>query len=101
MDPMAGDPVPFLAALADPTRLRLIRVLACQPTDRALCVGALARRLGVSQPAVSQHLRVLRALGLVQAERCGPRVHYVLDRPRFQAWWSLVAQVVDDVLERR
>ncbi len=89
------DPVPFFAALADPTRLKLLQILARQPYERPLCVNALAARLGVSQPAVSQHLRVLRALGLVQAERRGPRVHYFLDGPRFLQWRQLVEEVLD------
>lgn len=88
------DAAPFLAALADPTRLRLIQLLSRQPAERALCVNALAVRLGVSQPAVSQHLRVLRNLGLVRADRRGRRVHYVLDRPRFREW----RQVVEEAL---
>ena len=64
------------AALADPTRLRLLQLLLRQSETKALCVNALARLLGVSQPAVSQHLRVLRDVGLVRGERIGVRVHY-------------------------
>ncbi len=89
------DPAPFFSALADPTRLRLLQILARQPEDRPLCVCALAARLGVSQPAVSQHLRVLRGLGLVQAARQGPRVHYFLDGPRFLQWRGLVEETLD------
>jgi len=89
------DPTPFFAALADPTRLRLLQILASQPEDRPLCVNALAARLGVTQPAVSQHLRVLRSLGLVQAERTGVRVHYFVDRPRFLQWRRLVEETLD------
>ena len=51
----------------------------------ARCVGALARQLGVSQSAVSQHLAVLRAAGLVADERRGYFVHYRLDRERLAA----------------
>ena len=43
---------------------------------RALCVGALAARLGVSSAAVSQHLRVLRGAGLVEPDKRGNFVHY-------------------------
>ncbi len=89
------DPTLFFAALADPTRLRLLQILARQPEERPLCVCALAARLGVSQPAVSQHLRVLRSLGLVQAVRQGPRVHYYLDAPRFEEWRQLVNKTLD------
>ncbi len=43
-------------------------------------VNALARRIGVSQSAVSQHLRVLKAAGLVKDEREGYWIHYSLNR---------------------
>ena len=65
-------------ALADPTRLRLVKLLS--EGEKALCVNALARRLDVSQSAVSQHLRVLRQTGLVKSERRGSSVHYLLDQ---------------------
>jgi ArsR family transcriptional regulator len=79
-------------ALSDPTRLRLIRLLGenslggCATRDSEcggmgfLCVNALAHRLGVTQSAVSQHLRVLRQAGLVNGVRRGAFVHYTLDR---------------------
>ena len=75
-------------ALSDPTRLRLVRLLAeCSPSEEAaemcsggpLCVNALAHKLGVTQSAVSQHLRVLRHAGLVRGRRQGTFVHYSLD----------------------
>jgi len=63
-------------ALSEPTRLRLIKLLG--ENRGALCVNALAHMLGVTQSAVSQHLRVLRQAGLVRGERCGSFVHYSL-----------------------
>jgi DNA-binding transcriptional ArsR family regulator len=73
-------------ALSDPTRLRLVKLLSeCSSGEcsgGALCVNALAHRLGVTQSAVSQHLRVLRQAGLVNGERRGYYVHYSLDRDR-------------------
>jgi ArsR family transcriptional regulator len=81
----------MLKALADPTRLKLVQLLgqnapgtsACE-TETCngmgfLCVNALAQRLGITQSAVSQHLRVLRQAGLVNSERRGSFVHYTLD----------------------
>jgi DNA-binding transcriptional ArsR family regulator len=56
-----------LAALADPTRRRLLRLVGERPRK----VGDLARAFPVSRPAVSKHLRVLRDAGLVQAEPRG------------------------------
>ena len=66
-------------ALSDNTRLRLVKMLADLKPDDALCVNALAAELGVSQPAVSQHLAVLRAADLVIGERRGYHVHYRLN----------------------
>jgi len=48
--------VAVFGALADPTRLRLVKLLCRQRTPDALCVNALASLLGVTQSAVSQHL---------------------------------------------
>ena len=73
--------------LSDPTRLRLVKLLSdCSPgeCEGALCVNALAHSVGVTQSAVSQHLRVLRQSGLVRGERRGPFVHYSLDRGRLE-----------------
>jgi DNA-binding transcriptional ArsR family regulator len=65
-----------LAALADPTRRRLFESLALGPRP----VGALAVELGVSQPAISQHLAVLRRAHLVRARAEGTRRYYEPDR---------------------
>ena len=65
-------------ALSDPTRLRLVKMLS--RNRGALCVNALSHMLGVTQSAVSQHLRVLRQAGLVRGERRGNFVHYALDQ---------------------
>ena len=66
--------------LSDPTRLKLLRLLARQREPNALCVNALACRLGVTQSAVSQHLRVLKSAGLVKGERRGYRIHYFINQ---------------------
>ena len=67
-------------ALADPTRLKLMKLLQRQRDPDALCVNALAGFLGVTQSAVSQHLRVLKAIGLVKGERRGYHIHYFVNQ---------------------
>jgi len=67
-------------ALADPTRLKLVKLLCRQHDPDALCVNAVAGLLGVTQSAVSQHLRVLRAIGLVKGERRGYHIHYFVNQ---------------------
>jgi len=62
-------------ALGDPTRLRIIRMLASNPED-TLCVADLASRLGFTQPAASQHIKVLKNVGILEANKVGFRVYY-------------------------
>ena len=73
-------------ALGDRTRLRLVKLLADLEPGSALCVNALAAELGVSQPAVSQHLGVLRAADLVIGDRRGYHVHYRLNPAALAAY---------------
>ncbi|MEW5913520.1 MAG: metalloregulator ArsR/SmtB family transcription factor [Thermodesulfobacteriota bacterium] len=70
--------------LSADTRLRLLRLLK----DHSLCVGALARRLGITPGAVSQHLRILRQAGLVVPEKRGYFVHYRVDQRALDQWLS-------------
>ncbi|WP_233157865.1 ArsR/SmtB family transcription factor [Actinokineospora bangkokensis] len=67
----AGD---LLRALAAPVRIAI--VLELRAAD--LCVHELVDALGVAQPLISQHLRVLKAAGVVRGERHGREVVYRL-----------------------
>ena len=70
-----------LKTLADPARLRLLSLIQAQPGGEA-CVCHLTEPLGLSQPTVSHHLRVLREAGLVERERRGSWAYYrVLPEP--------------------
>ncbi len=64
----------FFKVLSDPTRLRIITLLSSK--RRMFCVRDLAHRLGVSQPAVSQHLRILKHMGILMGRRRGCCMHY-------------------------
>jgi DNA-binding transcriptional ArsR family regulator len=68
--------VQSLKALADVKRMKILQMLL----NSDLCVGALANHLGVSKPAVSQHLQVLRKAGLVKGEKRGYWTHYAVDK---------------------
>jgi len=81
--------------LADPTRLKLLRLLSEQQESNALCVNALAYRLGVSQSAVSQHLKVLKSAGMVKGERRGYRVHYFVSKEGLKSCLELATAVLD------
>ena len=73
---MIDEQTAFFRAFSDPTRLRLVNLLRSQRSPNALCVNALAALLGVTQSAISQHIRLLKSLGLVKGERKGNYVHY-------------------------
>lgn len=74
MDPIYSLQADVLKTLASPRRLEIIHRLAEGPCE----VGRLAEELGISQPNVSQHLAVMRAAGIVTAERDGREVRYSL-----------------------
>lgn len=81
----------LFSILADPTRLRLLRLLSRQWEPDALCVNALAGLLGVTQSAVSQHLRILKSAGLVKGERRGYHIHYFVNREALEHCRNLVS----------
>lgn len=78
-----------LKALADPTRLLLLTLIS-RYAPFVMTVGDLAARLGVSQPTVSGHLKVLREAGLVELDREGNRAYY---RPNGAA----IRELLDDL----
>jgi DNA-binding transcriptional ArsR family regulator len=91
----------LFSILADPTRLRLLRLLSRQRQPDALCVNALASLLGVTQSAVSQHLRILKSAGLVKGERRGYHIHYFVNREVLERCRNLVsgALVIEELEE--
>ncbi|HZQ92272.1 MAG TPA: metalloregulator ArsR/SmtB family transcription factor [Terriglobales bacterium] len=64
-------------ALADPTRLRILNLMA----ESEICVCFFVAILGASQPKVSRHLAYLRRAGLVAARRDGKWMHYRIATP--------------------
>ena len=72
------------------TRVRILQLLR----GGALCVNALANRLSVTPAAVSQHLRVMRAAGLVIPEKRGYYVHYRLNKDTLRQWRKIVNELL-------
>src|SRR5690606_35086356 len=64
-------------ALGDPTRVRLLSLIAAQP-DREACVCDLVEPVGLSQPTVSHHMKQLVDAGLVTREQRGRWAYYRL-----------------------
>ena len=83
------------AALADPTRRQVLERLAAGPR----AVGELAEGLPVSRPAVSQHLKVLKAAGLVSDRQDGARRIYAIDPDGLGPMRAWLDQFWDRALE--
>jgi ArsR family transcriptional regulator len=78
-------------ALADPTRLRLLNLMAGQE----VCVCYFTEVIGAPQPKISRHLAYLRKAGIVAARREGKWMHYRLAAPSSPH----VASILKSVLE--
>jgi len=70
------DDVKLLQAIADPTRLAIVKQLA---SDGEVCACDFTSCCGVSQPTVSHHLKVLREAGVIACERRGSWIYYWLE----------------------
>lgn len=94
-------------ALADPTRRAIFERL-CRDGDQT--VGALTSRAGVSQPAVSKHLGVLKRAGLVRDRQDGRQTHYRADlialapladwTSEMESFWTKRFDALEDLLDR-
>jgi ArsR family transcriptional regulator, lead/cadmium/zinc/bismuth-responsive transcriptional repressor len=78
----------FFALLADPNRLRILEILA----DAELCVQDIAIAVGMTEAAVSQQLRYLRANRIVRHEKRGRQVFYQLADHHIIEIYRLVAE---------
>jgi DNA-binding transcriptional ArsR family regulator len=85
------------SALADPNRILLLYALA----EQAYNVSDLANQVGISQPAASRHLKILRERGLVHAERQGPSVEYRLSDHRLIDALDTLRSVLRDRINYR
>ena len=84
-DALAG----ALKALADPARLRLLSLIQSQPEHEA-CVCHLTEPLGLTQPTVSHHLKVLLQAGLVEREQRGSWAFFRIVPDRLQTLRELL-----------
>jgi ArsR family transcriptional regulator len=85
--------VPLFAALADPTRLRLLNLIA----GREVCVCYLVEILRLAQPKISRHLAYLRKAGVVTARREGKWMHYSIRQPEGTAAVLILSAAIDSM----
>jgi DNA-binding transcriptional ArsR family regulator len=89
----------ILSALAEPNRLQIVELLRRKP----LAVGEIVERLGLRQPQVSKHLRVLSDAGLVDVQPVGTQRIYSVRAQALQeidAWLDPYRRTWDERFER-
>lgn len=86
------DAAEVFSQLSDATRLRILWVLS----HSEQCVTNIAAAVGMSDPAVSHHLRILKKAGVVVSRRVGKEVHYTLAGTEEA---QLMHRMIDDVFE--
>jgi ArsR family transcriptional regulator len=69
--------VQIFKALGDETRLKILIILS----RRRICAKGIAKHLDISEPAVSQHIKVLKETGIITGEKIGYYVQYDLQEP--------------------
>ncbi|MFH1070506.1 MAG: metalloregulator ArsR/SmtB family transcription factor [Candidatus Glassbacteria bacterium] len=77
-------------ALSVEARVKILQLLK----DRALCVNSLAARLDITPAAVSQHLRILRDINLLKADKRGNFVHYTVNQDTLDQWRKVTADLL-------
>ncbi len=90
MDPIWNLQSEVMKILSSPRRLEILHLLARGPME----VGRLAEEMGITQPNASQHLAMMRAAGVVEAERDGREVRYRLTDPEVITACNLMRQVL-------
>ncbi len=84
-------------ALGDEKRLKIMALLY----RHGYCVGALARILGISEAAVSQHLRILREAGLLNGEKRGGYTFYKVNAELLKSLVSDIGAFLDKKSDRK
>lgn len=84
--------IELLKALADPTRLQLVKELADCPTAKKSC-SELSKKQVLSQPAMSHHFGKLVAAGVVEAKKSGTHKQYKLNKELLKSHGILVGKL--------
>ncbi|WP_143321999.1 metalloregulator ArsR/SmtB family transcription factor [Clostridium sp. HBUAS56010] len=69
------DYIQALHVITDPTRYQILHLLM----ERHYCVRAVSKKLGISEPAVSQQMNILKKTGIITGSKIGYHMHYVVN----------------------
>lgn len=97
IEEVSGLHAEICSALADPTRIMLIYAIDAKPSN----VSELAAQVGISQPAASRHLKILRDRGLVRPIRLGANIEYRLTDDRLVEALDLLRAILRDRIAYR
>ena len=75
-------------ALSDPMRLKVLKLLPKHGEEKELCVCALADELGISQPNVSHHLKILKSVGLVKCAKQEGFSYYAVNMDKIKCLFT-------------
>ena len=85
----------ILKALGEPMRLKIYQAIL----ERKHCVRSLSKKFGISESAISQHLKIMREAGLVYGEKYGYHMHYLPDQEAIDFLAEQVEQMRRDSLQ--
>jgi ArsR family transcriptional regulator len=80
---------PVFKAFGDLNRMKIIKVLASNP-EESLCVSDIAGIIGISQPATSQHIKVLSDVGILTRKRVKNRTFYSIDSKTLKEYKDII-----------
>ena len=92
-EPEAETYAAWFKALADPTRIRILNLLAASPEP--VCVCDIVDHFPLGQPTISHHLKVLRDVRFVVAERRGTFMHYHVNRACLEAFPEAARRILN------
>ena len=81
-------------ALGDENRFKIFLLLS----EKQICVKGLAKALGISESAVSQHLKILRNAGLIKGEKVGYFVHYTVQKNVLLELQGIIGELAKDTI---
>jgi DNA-binding transcriptional ArsR family regulator len=92
-EPEAETYASWFKALADPTRIRILNLLA--QSEEPVCVCDITDHFPLGQPTISHHLKVLRDVRFVVAERRGTFMHYQVNRACLEAFPEAARRILN------
>ena len=82
-------------ALGDETRFKIFILLA----ENQICVKGMANKLGISESAVSQHLKILRKAGLIAGQKVGYFTHYNVQKGVLKEIQGVIGELAKDTID--